>query len=82
MWTLNEYNTQPGGKFHFSDFYKQMALGYGAGLRFDFTYFLVRFDFGLKAYDPSKIAEGKAWRFANFKWENDKAFHFAIGYPF
>ncbi|MDD6356930.1 MAG: BamA/TamA family outer membrane protein [Bacteroidales bacterium] len=82
VWTLNEYNTQPGGKFHFSDFYKQMALGYGAGLRFDFTYFLVRFDFGLKAYDPSKIAEGKAWRFANFKWENDKAFHFAIGYPF
>ncbi len=82
VWTLNEYNTQPGGKFTLSDFPKQIALGYGAGLRLDFTYFLIRFDFGLKAYDPSKMSSGTEWRFSNFKWKDDKALHFAIGYPF
>lgn len=80
IWTIREYDSQPGGAFKFNEFYKQIALAYGLGIRFDFTYFLLCFDMGLKAHDPSKGSE--RWRFRKFNWSDDFAFHFAIGYPF
>jgi outer membrane protein assembly factor BamA len=80
IWTIKDYDSQPGGVFKFDKFYEQIALAYGLGIRFDFTYFLIRFDVGSKAHDPSK--ESERWRFRNFKWSEDFAFHFAIGYPF
>lgn len=51
IWTLKTDPDRPGSKFT-SDFYKQIALGYGWGVRFDFTYFLIRFDFGYKLRSP------------------------------
>ncbi len=81
IWTIRNYKSQPGGYFKINEFYKQIALAYGLGLRFDFTYFLIRFDAGVKAYDPAKNGR-KHWRFRSFKWSDDTAFHFAIGYPF
>ncbi len=81
IWTIKNYQSQPGGYFRIDEFYKQIALAYGLGLRFDFTYFLIRFDTGVKAYDPAKEGS-KRWRFKNFSWSDDTAFHFAIGYPF
>ena len=81
IWTIKNYQSQPGGYFRINEFYKQIALAYGLGLRFDFTYFLIRFDMGVKTFDPSK--EGKErWRFKGLNWSDDFAFHFAIGYPF
>ena len=81
IWTIQAYNTQEGGEFKFNEFYKQLALGYGAGVRFDFTYFLVRVDMGIKAFNP--ILEGASkWRFNGLNWNDDFAFHFAVGYPF
>lgn len=50
IWSLRD-NTLPGAQFG-SDFLDQMALGIGYGLRFDFTYFLIRFDFGYKLRNP------------------------------
>lgn len=83
IWTIKEYDEQKGGAFYIDEFYKQLALATGAGLRLDFSYFLIRFDLGMKVHDPKQIEEGKAWRFANqFKPHDDFAFHFAVGYPF
>ena len=81
IWTLTDYNTQPGGVFRFSDFLEQTALSYGVGLRFDFNFFLVRVDMGVKTYNPALDGADK-WRFKNLNWEDDFAFHFAVGYPF
>lgn len=80
VWTIHEYNEQPGGVFKASTFFKQIALGYGLGIRADFNYFLVRFDWGFKAYDPGRVDE--EWRFKNVTFKKDMAMHFAIGYPF
>ncbi len=80
VWTIKEYEAQPNGQFEFENFYKQIALAYGLGLRLDFSYFLIRFDLGLKAYNPCRIKDN--WRFKGFKWKDDYAMHFAIGYPF
>ena len=67
-----------------SDFYKQIAWSYGAGLRFDLSVMVFRIDFGVKLYDPSRIDLGTQWRTAphGLCWKDDMTFHFAIGYPF
>ncbi|MDR2926999.1 MAG: BamA/TamA family outer membrane protein [Cytophagaceae bacterium] len=81
IWDLRLNTARERGLFRFSEFYKQIALGTGFGLRFDFKYFIFRLDPGIKLYDPASDA-GKRWRpFSNFGG-NDMTFNFAIGYPF
>lgn len=80
IWTIHNYENQPGGMFHFSTFWKQIAAAYGAGLRMDFTYFILRFDLGVKAYNPAMNQE--RWPLLHPHWKRDTAFHFAVGYPF
>ena len=33
--------------------YKEFGIGTGFGLRFDFSFLILRFDVGIKAYDPA-----------------------------
>jgi len=80
IWTIRNYENQPGGLFRFNKFYKQLALAYGAGLRFDFTYFLLRFDLGMKAHNPARNQE--PWPLIHPSWHRDHTFHLSIGYPF
>ncbi len=80
IWTIRDYETQPGGVFRFDSFYKQIAAAYGAGIRLDFTYFLLRFDLGFKAYNPAMNQE--RWPLLHPKWSRDANFHFSVGYPF
>ena len=80
IWTIRDYETQPGGLFRFNSFYKEIALGYGAGLRLDFTYFLLRLDLGFKAHNPA--ANQEPWPLVNPQWKRDATFHFSVGYPF
>lgn len=82
VWNLKEEKFQPEGTFYLDKFYKQIALAYGLGLRCDFTYFICRFDLGMKAYDPVYKERADRWRYHDITWRNDFAFHFAIGYPF
>lgn len=80
IWTIRNYETQPGGVFRFGEFYKQIAAAYGLGLRFDFKYFLLRFDLGMKAHNPA--AGEQPWPLIHPRWGRDRTFHFSIGYPF
>jgi hypothetical protein len=79
IWTIQDYPEQPGGVFKFDSFMNQIAIAYGAGIRMDFSFFIARFDFGMKLFDPVLPRRDK-WR---IKPSNeDFAFHIAIGYPF
>lgn len=80
IWTIRDYEDQPGGVFKINEFYKQIAASYGLGLRLDFDFFLLRFDVGMKAHNPAKGQE--KWPLLNPKWKRDAAFHFSVGYPF
>ena len=84
IWTIRDYEAQPGGVFLWNQFYKQIAWSYGVGIRFDLSILIFRVDFGVKLHDPSRISEGKQWRTVpnGLKWKDDMTFHFAIGYPF
>ena len=81
IWTLKDEG-QVGGQFKFNEFYEQIALSYGIGIRLNFDYFVIRLDWGIKAYDPS-LSEGEGWRFTpGWRLLRDTALHFAVGYPF
>jgi hypothetical protein len=59
---------------------KQIAIAYGLGIRFDFSFFIARVDFGVKLFDPV-LSRLNQWR-VNPTWNDDVAVHLAIGYPF
>ncbi|MBL0743556.1 translocation and assembly module lipoprotein TamL [Chryseolinea lacunae] len=41
-------------QFSIDRFYKEIGVGTGFGLRFDFTFLILRFDVGMKVYDPAR----------------------------
>lgn len=86
IWTIYDYEAQPNGVFRFAEFYKQIAMAYGAGVRLDFSFFIFRVDFGVKLYDPALRYDGSGMQWRTVKnglnWKQDMALHFAIGYPF
>ena len=80
IWTIKDYEDQPGGVFKFNKFYEQIACSYGAGIRLDFKYFLVRVDMGMKAHNPASGQEH--WPLLHPRFKRDSEFHFSVGYPF
>lgn len=82
IWTLRDYKDQPGGKFEFNKFYKQIAVAYGLGLRLDLDFFVLRFDGGMKAVNPVYNTKKEHFPIIHPKFSRDFAFHFAVGYPF
>lgn len=78
IWTVHNYEGQPDGQFKFNRFYKEIALAYGLGLRLDLGFLLLRFDTGVRAYDPGRK---QSERFVLPALPR-MAFHFGIGYPF
>lgn len=82
IWTIREYAEQPGGAFGFDTFYKQIAVSYGLGLRFDFGFLVLRLDGGMKAYNPSGKTLYKKLPIVHPSFDRDFSFHLAVGYPF
>ena len=82
IWTLRSYDEQPGGQFKLDEFYKQIAVAYGLGIRLNFDYFILRFDMGMKAINPAYENEQEHWAIIHPRLSRDFAFHFAVGFPF
>ena len=82
IWTLRNYEEQPGGVFKFSEFLKDLAVSYGWGVRFNFDYFILRFDFGMKAIDPAREDHRGHYPLLHPRLSRDLTFHFAVGLPF
>ena len=76
IWTIKNYEDQPGGVFKFNKFYEQIAAAYGAGIRLDFKYFLVRVDMGMKAHNPASGQEH--WPLLHPRFKRDSEFHFSV----
>ncbi|MDA3820581.1 MAG: BamA/TamA family outer membrane protein [Candidatus Delongbacteria bacterium] len=82
IWALDPSDNREGAMFHPATFYKEIALGTGLGLRFDFSFFILRFDFGVPLYDPAfPLNERWLGTFREFQI-NDFTLNFGIGYPF
>lgn len=82
VWNTRNYDVQPGGQFRFDKFYKQIAVSYGLGLRLNLDYFILRFDWGVKAIDPAYESGPKHYPIIHPNLSDDVTFHFAVGLPF
>lgn len=86
IWTKNEDTSRPGSKFT-SQFLKQVAVGMGAGLRFDINILVLRVDLAIPVRVPYN-PDGQRWvfdqiDFGSKEWRrNNLIFNLAIGYPF
>ena len=81
IWTIHPYENQPQGDFQWNRFYKEIALSSGLGIRWDFDYFVLRFDVGAKLHDP-QVENGRPWVITYQEPKQLLAFNIAIGYPF
>jgi len=79
IWNVFDDETDKDYTFNGISSLRDLALGTGTGFRYDFNFFVVRFDFGFKTYDPGR-EEGNRW----FKGYNfSKAvLNVGINYPF
>ena len=83
VWTIRDYEQQPGGQFKFTRLLKDLAVSYGLGLRLNFDYFILRFDLGMKAINPAyKTDDEEHFPVIHPRLSRDLAFHFAVGLPF
>ena len=83
IWTLRNYTDQPGGQFRFNRFWEEIAVAYGLGLRLNFDFFILRFDFGMKAVNPAFAEQNSPhYPIINPRLSRDLTFHFAVGLPF
>ncbi|SMG29609.1 Outer membrane protein assembly factor BamA [Marivirga sericea] len=84
VWSFSE-NDDPGSSFQLDRFYKEIAIGTGFGLRVDFSFLILRFDFAFKLYDPARD-EGERWTINEWnlgtRSNYGPALNIGIGYPF
>ncbi|MEP7256918.1 MAG: BamA/TamA family outer membrane protein, partial [Flavitalea sp.] len=67
-------------EFNLGRLYKDLAVGGGTSLRFDFDFFLIRLDWAYKLKDPIYADDRSGW-LHNLKL-SDGQFQLGIGYPF
>lgn len=79
VWTLDKNDTRINSQFS-TDFLDDIAVGYGWGLRFDFNYFNIRFDFAYKLRRP--YANPNESRWIAFKGQRIGNINVAINYPY
>lgn len=80
IWLWKSFNGSNEGVFDANTFIDQMAIGVGIGIRFDFTFFILRLDGAVQARDP-KQAVNERWVLQS-KTFSDITYNFGIGFPF
>ena len=87
VWMQNYADDYGTGAVFKSDFYKQVAIGAGIGLRLDFSYLVLRFDLATPVRKPY-LPEDERWVLRNFDLKNaawrseNLVLNIAVGYPF
>ena len=79
IWNVFDNEDDPDKTFNGFDSLADIALGTGFGIRYDFTYFLIRVDLGFKTYNPSEESS-KRW-FTDYNFANS-VLQIGINYPF
>lgn len=80
VWLVRADESRPGAEFTLKDFYKNIALGTGIGLRYDLDILVLRLDMGIGLHAPYDTGKSGYYNITSFG--KGLGFHFAIGYPF
>ncbi|MUP44311.1 outer membrane protein assembly factor [Gramella sp. BOM4] len=79
IWNVADIVEDEASTFEsFSDL-RDIAVGSGFGLRYDFNFFVLRFDIGFKTYDPARELGNRWFKDYNF---NHAVYNVGINYPF
>ncbi|KGO94140.1 membrane protein [Flavobacterium subsaxonicum WB 4.1-42 = DSM 21790] len=79
IWNVFDQETDPAYTFNGFSSFEDLAFGTGIGFRYDFNFFVVRFDVGFKTYNPGN-PEGNRW-FREYNFSNS-VLNVGINYPF
>lgn len=79
IWNVFDDVADPNATFDSFSSLKDIAVGSGFGLRYDFGFFVFRFDIGFKTYDPS-YQDSNRW-FNDYNFRN-AVYNIGINYPF
>ncbi len=79
IWNVSDNVEDEKLKFKGEKSFQEIALGTGFGLRYDFGFFVIRGDFGFKAYNPAKEYSQRWLKDMNF---SKTVFNIGINYPF
>ena len=80
IWLLKDDPSRPDSEFKPTTFFRQLATGTGAGLRYDMDFIVLRLDLGVALHVPYDTGKGGYYNIPKFK--DGLGLHFAIGYPF
>lgn len=80
VWLLRDDPNRPGSNIKEANFFKDLALGTGAGVRYDMDFLVIRFDVGVGLHLPYDTGKKGYYNIPSFK--DGLGFHLAIGYPF
>jgi outer membrane protein insertion porin family len=87
IWMQKSNPANIGGAFLFNEFMSELALGAGVGIRFDVSFFLLRFDLAMPLKKPW-LEKDQRWvideiDFGSSAWrKTNLILNVAIGYPF
>ena len=79
IWNIFDNITDEDFTFNGFRSFEDLAVGSGIGLRYDFSFFVFRFDLGYKTYDPSREVGDRWLKGVNF---SKTVLNFGINYPF
>jgi outer membrane protein assembly factor BamA len=88
IWMLKKDTSRVGSEFQLSKLYHDLAIGTGAGLRLDFSFFLIRLDWGIPVKVPYFTGNKDGWYLSEWdlgsgRWRRSNIiWNVAIGYPF
>ena len=70
IWNVRKDTNNLNSEFQLSRLGEDIAIGIGTGFRFDFNYFLIRVDMGIKFKDPARFEHNGVDFIQNFTWRN------------
>ena len=82
VWTIRDTGNRNNAlsRISWQNFGKSIAMNWGAGVRLDLNFLLLRVDLGMKIHDP---ARAQSWVGPGEWLKRDGfAIHFGVGYPF
>ena len=79
IWNVKDNVTDEKSTFTSFKDINDIAIGSGFGLRYDLSFFVIRFDFGFKTYNPAKEINKRWFQEYNFA---HSVLNFGINYPF
>jgi len=80
VWSIRDDGYRSGAQFKLKNMLKEMAVGTGAGIRYDLEFLVLRLDWGLGLHLPYETSRKGFYNIPKFS--DGHSLHFAVGYPF